>query len=43
MKNNSKQISTQISPIFPTYYGILIICGSGSDKTNMLLNLIKHR
>ena len=31
-------------PYIPDYpYGILIIGDSGSDKTNVLLNLIKHQ
>ena len=39
-----KSIATQVSFIFPIIIiYILIIGGSGSGKTNVLLNLIKHQ
>ena len=41
MMNQSKCLTTQIALILPTtLFRILIIGGSGSGKTNVLLNLI---
>ena len=44
MINQSKKILIQIGLTFLTMHiRILIIGGSGSGKTNVLLNLIKHQ
>ena len=43
MINELKQIIIQIGLIFLTIFRILIIRGSGSGKTDVLLNLIKHQ
>ena len=46
MKNYNKSVEINYNPNWPyiPYYPhrILIICGSGSGKTNVLLNLIKY-
>ena len=46
MKNYDQSVETNHNPnwpyIFDHPYKILIIRGSGSGKTNLLLNLIKH-
>ena len=46
MKNIMNQLEKNYNPNRPYIsdhcYGILIISGSGSGKTNVLLNLIKH-
>ena len=47
MKNYDKTIEINHNPNWPYIpdhlYRILIICGLGSGKTNVLLNLIKHQ
>ena len=45
MKNYSVEINHNLNwPYIPGHpYRILIIGGSGSEKTNVLLNLIKHQ
>ena len=46
-KNYDESIKVNHKPNWPCIpdhpYGILIICASGSGKTNLLLNLIKHQ
>ena len=43
MKNYDKLVEIQIDLIFNHPYSILIIGGSGSRKTNVLVNLIKNQ
>ena len=47
MKNYDKSVETNHYtnwPYIPSHlYGVLIISGSRSGKTNVLLNLIKHQ
>ena len=43
MKNYDKLVEIQIGLIFNHSYSILIIGGSGSRKTNVLVNLIKNQ
>ena len=47
MKNYDQSVKINHNPncpYIPDYpYGILIIGGSGSEKTNMLLNLVNHQ
>ena len=47
MKNYDQSVETNDNPNWPYIpdhpYRILIIGGSGSGKTNVLLNLIKHQ
>ena len=43
MKNYDKLVEIQIGLIFNHPYSILIIGGSGSRKTNVLVNLIKNQ
>ena len=47
MKNYNQFVEINHNPNWPCIpdhpYRILIICGSGSGKTNMLLNLIKYQ
>ena len=47
MKNYDESVEINHNPNWPLIpdhpYSILIIGGSGSDKTNMMLNLIKHQ
>ena len=43
MKNYDKSVEIQIGLIFYHPYSILIIGGSGSRKTNVLVNLIKNQ
>ena len=47
MKNYDKSIKINYNPnwpyIFNQPYGILIVSTSGSGKTNVLLNLVKHQ
>ena len=46
MKNYDQSVEINHNPIshIPDYpYRILIIVGSGSGKTNVLLNLMKHQ
>ena len=46
MKNYDESIKINYNPnwsyIFNQLYGILIVSGSGSGKTNVLLHLVKH-
>ena len=47
MKNYDKSVKINHNPNWPYVpdhpYRILVICGSGSGKTNVLLNLIKKQ
>ena len=47
IKNYDESVEIKHNPNWPYIpdhpYGILIIGGSGSRKTNVLLNLIKHQ
>ena len=47
MKNYDQSIEINHDPNWPYVldhpYQILVIVGSGSEKTNVLLNLIKHQ
>ena len=43
MKNYDKLVEIQIGLIFNHPYSTLIIGGSGSRKTNVLVNLIKNQ
>lgn len=47
MKNYDQSIEINYNPNWPDIpdhpYRILIICSSGSGKSNTLLNLIKHQ
>ena len=43
MKNYDKLVEIQIGLIFNHPYSILIIGGSGSRKTNVLVNLITNQ
>ena len=47
MKNYDESVERNHNPNWPYFpnhpYRILIIGGSGSDKTNVLLKLIKHQ
>ena len=47
MRNYDESVEEKLNPNWPYipnyHYEILIIAGSGSGKTNVLLNLIKHQ
>ena len=44
MRNYDESVEINHNPNWPNIpFRILIIDGSGSDKTNVLLNLIKHQ